>query len=96
MIEKKGPIKGSLVSKGRFITFIPDILYSEKPDSIDSQSVGWTPIPLREKGLTGFEKYPFLGKKKENDMPSSCEDPLCGMLIKTIRKIMLALTIVFL
>lgn len=29
------------------------------------------PRPRMEKGLTGTEKYPFLGKKNENDIPRS-------------------------
>jgi hypothetical protein len=31
------------------------------------------PRPRMEKGLTGTEKYPFLGKKNENDIPRSCD-----------------------
>jgi hypothetical protein len=58
--------------------------------------VGWTPIPLKENGLIGLEKYPFLGKKKENDMPSSWEDPLNGMFMKMMKKITMVLIIVFL
>jgi hypothetical protein len=29
------------------------------------------PIPRIEKGLIGVEKYPFLGKKNEKDIPIS-------------------------
>jgi hypothetical protein len=77
------------------MTFIPDIRYNEKPDSIEKKSVGCTPIPLNEKGLTGFEKYPFFGKKKENDIPSSWEKDFFVKKRKIIKKSRMVLEIVF-
>lgn len=62
-IVKLGPVRDSLLSKGRSITFNPAILYKETPDSKARKRLRSKPTPLNEKGLMGVEKDPFLGIK---------------------------------
>ena len=90
-----GPIMGSFVSKGTSVTLNPDIRYKLNPDSIATNLFRLTPTPLSDKGLIGIEKYPFFGKKKENDTPIPWALAVCivhennAEVIKTIPNVFL-------
>jgi len=72
---KNGPTIGFLVSMvlGIFVMLIPLIRYREPPISMLNIPDLASDIPLIDNGLIGVEKYPFLGIKKEAEIPKSCE-----------------------
>jgi len=83
-----GPIIGSFVSNGTSVTLSPEKRYSEKPVSIAKFRVRLTPTPRIENGLIGTEKYPFFGKKNENETPMLCA---CANWLLSVIKMIVAM-----